>query len=531
MKTEQEAFQGKKLEKLKTENRSLRKELIDLKKENRNLQKSLMNRNQLYHSVPDGIVLVQEEKIIDINERALDQLGYRADEIIGQEFLDFIRPDLKALIRDRHKKRISGKWVPDQYETYIASKNGETLCFEVKIERIKYNGRLAFLASLKPIDDRKKIEKEIIQSKKMDAVITMASGLTREFSGYLGTITENTRNLKATADPEKPALMEGLEKIESASNQALLTTQDLERISGMEHNTTTLNPFDLKKVVKGAVRKANARWENEAERDGVKINLKTYLRSVSPVKGDPEEVQDAIVNMILNAIEAMPKGGDLYVTMEENAGFAHIYIQDSGVGVAEGIRDKIFDPFFTTKGNDRKGLGLSLSHAIVKRNEGEIEVTSQENQGTMVTIRLPIARQGKKSKNGPVKRRIKNARILIIEDEDILGELLSKLLASKGYRVATAPTGSEGLNQLKKKKYDLVIIDSKTVEIDGLALGKKIKKMNRELPIALITGHEAADRLKDKKMSGIDLVIRKPLNMNRTINEVSELLMLTARNR
>ena len=235
--------------------------------------------------------------------------------------------------------------------------------------------------------------------------------------------------------------------------------------------------------------------------------------------------------MILNAMEAMPEGGDLFVTTEENAGFAHIYIQDSGKGVSESIRDNIFDPFFTTKGNNRKGLGLSLSHAMVKRNEGEIEVTSQENQGTMVTVKLPIARQGQQAKNGPNKRRIKNARILIIEDEDILGELLSKLLLSKGYRVATAPTGSEGLTQLKKKKYDLVIIDSKLVQQNGLVLGKKIKKINRQLPIALITEPEAADRLKDRRMSGIDLVIRKPINMNRTIHQVSELLMLTARNR
>ena len=521
---EHESQQGR-LEKLKAENRSFREKLADLKRENKNLQRLLRNNNKLINSIPAGIVLIQQGKIIDINETALDQMGYKTAEIIGRNFLDFVHPDSKAFVRSLHKKWVSGKMVPEQHETDMVTKDGGTLCFDIRVNKIRFNGRVALLLNLTRLEKRKRREKELIHSKKMEALITMASGLTRNFGYNLKAVTENTDQLRTLMDPENRGLMKGLEKIESAVGQIINTLRKLDSFSMTENDRSAMTLFDLEKVVRDAITLTGPKLKDEADRRGVKVSLKTYLRSVSPIEGNPDEIRDVIINMILNAVEAMPQGGELYLTTEENAGYAHIYVQDNGEGMPDHIKDRILDPFLTTKGNDGVGLGLSLSYAIVKRNRGEIEVTSQKGQGSIFHVKLPLASQEQKSKAGSVSRRkIKNANILIVEDEDVLSELLSQLFLSKGLRVVTAASSAEGLNKLKRKKFDMVLVDSGRPDIHRELFIQKIKKMTPEPSIAIITENETGDKLNQIKNWAVDLIITKPLEMNRVVNQVSEVL-------
>jgi CheY-like chemotaxis protein len=226
--------------------------------------------------------------------------------------------------------------------------------------------------------------------------------------------------------------------------------------------------------------------------------------------------------MIINALEAMPRGGDVYLTTEENGGFAHIYIQDSGSGIHEQVKDRIFDPFFTTGDSDKTGLGLSIAYAIVKRHKGDIEITSQKDQGTTALIKLPLASKARRPKTGSNKSKIKNAQFLIIEDEDMVKELLSQILVSKGHRVEKALSGLEALGRLKRKKFDFVIAGFRTSDMNGGVLANKIKKLNRELPVALVAGHDEGESLENE--SAVDLIIRKPVDLNRVVNQLLEAL-------
>ena len=530
MQKESEVLWKKRIERLKAENLSLREKLATLKKDNHNIQKSFKNKNKLFNSLPTGVLLIQQGKIIDINKMALDQLGYPVEEILGSDFLNFVHPDFKAFMRNLHKKRVSGKWAPDEYEIDLVTKNGETLCFDVSIKKIRFNGRTAFLENLIRNEKRKKREKEIIQSKKEESLITMASGLIQKFSPDLKAITESINQLRDLTSSEGFDLAEGLEHIEHAADQIINTARKLENLTATENDRTEMTLFDLKMIVKDAVALTKKKLKDVAEIRGVKINIKTYLRSVSPVEGDPNEIQDVIIDMILNAVDVMPEGGDLYLSTEENSGYAHIFIQDSGSGIPEHIKERIFDPFFTTKGNDRACLGLSLSNAIIKRYKGEIEVTSEKGQGTVFTIRLPLAIQDQKMNIGSLKRKTKNAHILIIENEDIIRALLTKLLLSKKYRVVTADSGLEGLKKLKRKSFDLVIADTGITDINGEVLVKKIKKVIPELPVALIVEHEDRAEFNKIKKSAADLIISKPLDMKNVVNQVSEVLMLKVKN-
>ncbi len=511
-------------EKLKAENQLLREKLAALRKETRDLQKVIKNNTKLFHSIPAGILLVQQGIIVDINRGALHHLGYAPEEVVGRNFLNFVHPEVKKYMKDLHNKRISGKRVPSQYETDLVTKDGVRMSCEVRVKRIRFNGRRAFLVNLTLLERRKKRERDHIQFKKKEALMTMASGLHRKLNHDLKGISENLQLVKGIRDSENGTLMKGLENIESASKEIINTTRVLESLAATKRHPSDDVLLDLRKVVKKAISLTNPILKDLGERGKQKINLKTYLRSVSPIEGDPEEIRDLVIHLILNAVEAMPRGGDLYLTTEENAGYAHIYIQDSGVGIPATIKDRIWDPFYSTKGKDGLGLGLSLSHAVVKRHKGEMEVSSQKDHGTTFTVRLPIAKKDPRAKSRSAKRKIKNAQILMIRDEDIASELLSQVLVSRGHKVVMVSSGSEGLQKLRKKKFDLVLADSAAADMGRAALIQKMKKVKKELSFVLMKGQTVGEEPEATRKSAFDLIIRKPLDMDKVVGQVEDLL-------
>jgi PAS domain S-box-containing protein len=511
-------------ERVQAENQVLKERLVSSKKENRDLQKGLRSRDRLFDSIPAGILLEQEGRIVAANREFLEGLGYALEEVIGRRLLDFVPLDLKKVVRDLHDKRVAGKKVPSQYELDLLKQDGERRCLEVRVNKIRHNGRRAFLTNLTWLEKRKREERERIEFQKREALMTMVSGLTGKLSQHVKVLSENVQRIKEMADPAHGALTKRLEHIESVSNDTLNAVELLKKLLASKDDSAADVLVDLRKAVKAAISITHPMMKEVVETRKQEINLKTYLRSVPPVQGDPDEIRDLMVSLIRNAIEAMPRGGDLYVTTEENAGYAYIYIQDSGLGIPDGIKDRILDPFFTTKGKDRLGLGLSLSYAIVKRHKGDMEFSSEKDQGTTFIVRLPTVREEETSNGRAVKRRIRNAHILIIEPEEILNQILSQVFVSRGHRVVPAYSSLEVRQMLNKKKFDLILVDSLTPDIENDAVIKKMRKMNGNPPMALITNEPAEDLFRAKKESGFDLIITKPLDMDTVLKDVEAVL-------
>jgi CheY-like chemotaxis protein len=299
----------------------------------------------------------------------------------------------------------------------------------------------------------------------------------------------------------------------------------MDSLSRIQQNPSECVYFPLNRVVEDAVHQLVPVLDARAQREEARVSLKTYLRASSSIKGMPDDVLEAIKSIVLNAVEAMPGGGDVYLTTEEDGSFAHIHIQDSGEGIHDRIRDKIFDPFFTTK--DKGGLGLSLSYVVVKRHGGDLEVTSRRDGGTIVSIILPVAKTPRRAKRAKVRGKIKNARFLLIEDEDIVRQLLSQLLESKGHKVEVAVSGLEGLSLLERKGFDCVIAGVRTIDLERPLLLKRIKKTNRDVPLALIAEHEEVEG--PWVESSVDLIIRKPIDMNRVMKQIMRVLVKRGR--
>ncbi len=511
-------------ERLKTDHQALKEKLVSSKKENNNLQNELRGRDRLFDSLPAGILLEQEGRIVAANKEFLESLSYASEEVVGRRLLDFVPADIKKKIRNLHDKRLSGKKVPSQYELELLTKVGERRCFEARVRKIRHHGRRAFITNLTLLEKRKRDERERIKFEKKEALMTMVSGLTSKLSQDAGAVSRDILEIKDLVAHDSESLIQKLEHIESISRDALQIIGKLTSLSVSRDNSAGDEFVDLKKAVKSAISLVNPKIKESIETNTQEINLKTYLRSVSPVQGDSGEIRDLMAHLILNAVEAMPRGGDLYVTIEENAGYAHIYVQDSGGGISETIKDRVLDPFFTTKGKERLGLGLSLSHAIVEKYKGEMEFTSGKDQGTRFAVRFPTARIDQASKDRASKKRAKHAHILMIESDEVLNRILLEVFLSKGHRVVTADSVQEGLNILKKKKFDLILVDSSTAEMKRDAVIKKIKKMNGNQPMVLITDRTADEPPKPEERFGFELIILKPLDMNRVLSDVEDVL-------
>jgi CheY-like chemotaxis protein len=232
--------------------------------------------------------------------------------------------------------------------------------------------------------------------------------------------------------------------------------------------------------------------------------------------------------MVFNAVDAMPGGGTLTLSAEEVDGCVEISVRDTGLGMSSEVSSRVFDPFFTTKGKAGMGLGLAVSYGIIRRHEGNIEVDSELGRGTAFRIRLPIARGAVKGVTGelvapqPSLPPSSRTRILVVDDEDYVRELLRDILESEGYEVVLADRGREALVLFDRESFDAVFTDVGLPGMSGWELARAIRERSRSLPIAVITGWGEAVGSNEQKAAQVDWVVAKPFTLDRIIEIARE---------
>jgi PAS domain S-box-containing protein len=512
------------IKRLKAENKSLRETSLLLKGDILKLKRHLRDRDRLFNLIPVGVMLIRNGKILEINEQMLENLGYRAEEAIGRDYLDFIHRDEEHYVRRLHNIWDSGKMAPGQYDVHLVTRGGGSIYCDVKVRRIRFKGRTAFLLNLTRLEKREEMAQEKIRSSKGEALITMALGINARIRYINNLILKKIKDSNEITRSGNMVIVDVYNMLKDLSYKTMSIVRELELIGGTGDEQRNVTRFDINQTVNEAVESFIEKWKAGLEGQGKKIDLKTYLRSSSLVEGDPGGMNDVIISMINNAVEAMPDGGEIHITTEDNADYSHIYIQDSGIGIPARLRDRIFDPFFSTKGDEAEGLGLSLSYAIVKRHKGDIEMSSREGEGTMFHIRLPLVGEEYKARKA-IKRKIKNAEILIIQEEDVVRDLLLHLLMGKGCRVETANNGLEAMAKLNRKRFDLVMADVEALPDGGSTLVKRCIKADPKMSIALIRDGKAFDKDLLQGQVAADLTIVRPIEVNTVLKQVLELLI------
>jgi CheY-like chemotaxis protein len=364
------------------------------------------------------------------------------------------------------------------------------------------------------------MEEQLLQSEKLRALGEMASGVAHDFNNALTAILGNAQLLLYTAkDEDSKETLRTIEKVAKDSAQTVRRLQDFTRKSAHKE----FFRLDVNSIIQDAMEITKPKWKDDAQGRGFQIEMGSTFEEIPPVAGNASELREVITNLIFNAIEAMPEGGKIEVRTYRRKEKVCIQIADTGVGMTEEVRKKAFEPFFTTKPFTNTGLGLSMSYGIIKRFGGEIEVESKVGQGTTFTIMLPIGEEGKDELVVPsLTRRTKEARILVIDDEESVRSVLSRILSQVNHQVTVAKDGGEGLQLFQEKEFDIVLTDLGMPDMSGWDVCKAIKKLRARVPVGMITGWGMELDQNKKEESGLDFVIPKPFDFHQILKVVDE---------
>jgi CheY-like chemotaxis protein len=277
---------------------------------------------------------------------------------------------------------------------------------------------------------------------------------------------------------------------------------------------------DLNQVVREALELTESSWRLEPPRRGIVIQAATELAPDLPTTlGDPAELREVMTNLILNAVDAMPRGGTLTVSTARRGETIELRVVDTGVGIPEAVRSKIFDPFFTTKGPKGTGLGLSMTYGILSRHGATIAVDSQEGQGTIFTLVFPAgAGAGVPVAEAEPSLPAVALRCLVVDDEEDVGDMLADVLRSAGHTVAVARNASEGLSRVRGERLDLVFTDLSMPGMTGWELAREVRDAAPGLPVILVSGFAVEVSQDELQASGVHSVLAKPINIGELLD-------------
>ena len=270
-----------------------------------------------------------------------------------------------------------------------------------------------------------------------------------------------------------------------------------------------LHAVTVNDIINEVVETTRPRWKDEPESRGLTIHLRTKLADLPFVQGTDSGLYDLLVNLIFNAVDAMPSGGDILITSTQQENNVRLTISDSGLGMDEQTRQHIFEPFFTTKADVGRGLGLATVYSTLTRWGGNISAESTLGQGTTFSLTLPLWTQEIEDEPAPSEQLsdVRRGRILIVDDEIAIAEILSTLLEIE-HDVDMAESGEEALNLIEPGRYDVALLDLGMPGMAGDALAFQLKQIDPNLVLIMTTGWKLTDD--DTRLTGFDFWIQKP---------------------
>jgi CheY-like chemotaxis protein len=307
----------------------------------------------------------------------------------------------------------------------------------------------------------------------------------------------------------------GLKIIEKAALDGAETVRRIQEFTRVKADAHTFSEVEINQVIEDALEFTRTRWKNEAEAKGVVLEVHCDFGEIPPLSGDPAGLREVFTNLVINAVDAMPKGGDITITTIREEESVLVTVADTGTGMSPEIQKRIFDPFFTTKGTRGSGLGLSICYGIVSRHRGEISVSSRVGQGSTFIIRLPLDRAAKAAEEpSDAGGGLLSARVLVIDDDEVFRSVLADTLLESGCRVEQAGSGHEGLSLFSEGEYDLVITDLGMEHMSGWDVARKVKELSASTPVALISGWGSQIDEATARAKGVDYIIAKPFRLD-----------------
>jgi len=494
--------------------------------------------SKAFHASPTliGISTLKDGCYIDVNESFTRITGYSRAEAIGRTSTEL---NIFANLEDRDKlaKMLREQGSLHNVEASIRVKSGEVRIGLFSAELIDIRGEQCLLAVVDDITERRRLEAQLHQAQKMEAIGRLAGGVSHDFNNLLTSIMGYTELALLALHPGDPIRsdLEGIQK--TAERAANLTRQLLAFARKQVINPTVLNLNDLILNVDKMLRRLI----------GEDIELVTLpAPDLGQVKADPGQLEQVLLNLAVNARDAMPTGGKLTIetaniVLGEDYAHQHpevtpgeytmLTISDTGTGMTEEVKSRIFEPFFTTKEKSKgTGLGLATCFGIVKQNDGHIWVDSELDRGTTFKICLPRVRKAvsptiPQEKSGDLPRGTET--VLLVEDEPAVRDLAKRVLRGQGFKVLDAANGEEALRVVREHagaRIELLLTDVVMPRMGGRELADRLKATYPELKILFTSGYTDKANTHFGTLEPGMAFLQKPFTPEALIHQVREIL-------
>jgi signal transduction histidine kinase len=431
-------------------------------------------------------------------------------EALAEGATDFLSKPLdptEVLLRIRHM--LEARTLFQQCRHY--GEKLEKLVDERTSELQKQTGELE-----KALAELKATQYQIIQQERLQALGTMASGIAHDLNNGLSLIVGYGDMLLNNSDkfPEESKERVCLDAVVRAGRDTAQIVRRLREFYRPCAEQEDRQAVNLNDVVEEAIAITAPRWQATAQADGVTIYVAKDLHPMPPISGSPSELREVLTNLIFNAVDAMPLGGQLCFRTRLMGGRVRLEVTDTGTGMTDETVRHCLEPFYTTKGDRGSGLGLAMSYGIIKRHGGAISIDSRLNEGTIFTIYLPVAELPIEPGLGPeLRKKICPLRVLVVDDHPGIRDIVSAYLVEDRHTVETAADAQEAMDKFHDEEYDLVIMDQAMPEINGDGLAAMIKRTHPTEPIIMLTGFADLMTEEGERSKDVDLVLRKPVRL------------------
>ena len=475
---------------------------------------------QLIGSAGDAIISVDGEGLVRGWNPAAERIfTVPASEAIGRPF-ESLFPE-----EPYHAQRaaLSAENPVRAFDVSAKRSDGRPLNLAVTLSFLpsRNGGRSGMLAIVRDTTAQREIETQMHQSERLTALGQMAGGIAHDFNNLLQAILGYAQ-LMGRSPSNVDVVKRGIDVIEKAANGGAETVRRMQKFARIRQDEPFV-PMDVNQVIRDSLAITRPRWEEKKVKGGVPLQLELELGPVPVVMGRPAELNEVITNLVLNAIDAMPRGGTLRLrTRLADHRHASITVSDTGVGMSEDVRRRVFDPFFTTKGDEGTGLGLSVSHSIVERHGGDLRVDSRPGEGTTFTITLPIGMKSTdEDTTGTETRGERKGRILLVDNDPQVLSILGEMLKDSGHHVLPVPSGPEALRVFVPSGFDLVITNVGMPEMSGWDVADRLRARDPNVPVIFITGWglQEEDQARCRRL-GISALLFKPVppqELHRTV--------------
>lgn len=503
------------------------------------LRKSEAKYRELIFRINEGFVAIDEKGYITFaNPRLCEMIEYSEVELIGKNIRELFDEKNREILEKELAKRRRGE--PSQHELTWTTKSGKkvpTLMSASPIfENWVYRGSYAVVTDLSEIkraqEEKKRLEAQLHKIQRMESLGTLAGGIAHNFNNLLMGILGNISLILLNKNPSHPDY-EKLKNVEHLVQEGAKLSQEL--LDFARGGKFQVEPTDLNKVVK---RSSDMFAQTKRQ---IKIYTK-FQKDIWTVEVDVGQIEQVLLNLYINAWQAMPGGGELYletqnITLDENyvrpfkvkpGPYVKISVTDTGVGMDETTKQRIFEPFFTTKeGNRGTGLGLASAYGIIKNHGGIITVYSEKGRGTTFNIYLPASEKEAIKQEKLAEGVLKGGEtILFVDDEEMIIKTGKELLETLGYKVLIAKSGKEVIEiyRAKNEQIDMVILDTVMPDIGGGEIYNMLKKINPDIKVLLSSGYSMNDEIKEILERGCDGFIQKPFTLKELSRKIRKIL-------